>query len=281
MLNSRARFASVFASSFAFAFLVASPAYSLVGGYAVHPGQFPSVFIMTSHEEDLADSYCTAAKVAKDWILTAAHCVDEAHRNRHQRKRMADIKPGQALQYSFATNEIKTAERLLVLEVRLPLGTLPDVALIRVAPQGTFAAKPCAAVSRGFVPAHLHVTLVGYGAEGEGEIQLRPARLTTHGAFVSTTQFLAQEVMKLGTTKQEIPPVLHFFGVINWPHLEGHTNLGSGDSGGPVFISGTQTIVGVNSEAHCPTEKPDCQVTNNSWFARLNQLPTDFWPQTK
>jgi len=254
--------------------------FGLVGGYPVYSGQFPSVFIMTGETEVLTEAYCTASKISPEWILTAAHCVDDAYRTKfqHRMKLKADIKAGQKLQYSFETKEIKTAETMEILEVRLPYGPLPDVALIRVAPQGTFAQRPVAALSRGYVPHNLWIELVGYGAEGEGDVAQRPARLTFHGAVVSTTDYLTSELLKLGTAKEEVPQEPHFFGVINWPHLPGHTNLGSGDSGGPVFLNGTHTIVGVNSEGHCPAANPDCEVTNNSWFARLSQIPAEWWP---
>ncbi len=273
MLSSRAFLVTV-------GWLLSFPSFGLVGGYPVYTGQFPSVFMITGQDEVLGEGYCTAAKVAPEWILTAAHCVDHRYRNHHQHRMTMkfDIKPGQRMQYTFATDNVKGGETLNVLEVKLPSAMMPDVALIRVVPDGTFARAPMAPVSRAFVPANLYIDLVGYGAEGDADIAKRPARLTFHGAVVSTTEHLTSEVMKLGTKQEEVPPVLHFFGVINWPHLAGHTNLGGGDSGGPVFISGTHTIVGVNSEAHCPTENPDCEVTNNSWFARLNQLPSDWWP---
>ncbi len=263
--------------------LFALPAVALVGGRPVYSGQYPSVFMVTSHDDVLGEGFCTAAKVGAEWILTAAHCVNDEYKLQHRSKVLmkSDIEPGQKLQYTFVLQDIKGGELLDVVEVRLPPGPakVPDVALVRVVPQGTFAKKPAAPVFRGAIRPGVHIDLVGYGAEGEGEVQQRPARLTTHGAVVSTRAFLEQETMKTGTLKEEVPAERHFFGVINWPHLAGHTNLGSGDSGGPVMLWNTQTIVGINSEGHCANVKPECQITNNSWFARLNHLPKSWWPK--
>jgi len=287
---------------FALAFqFLASPSFALVGGYPVYPGQFPSVFIFTGEKEVLTESFCTGAKVGNDWILTAAHCLLEQTPSTSALtfgpwKRLPHISPGNVLQFSVARVGIDKAEHLPIFEIRYPASVerclanplqdpkcqgrtpYPDVAMVRVVPQGSFLKLKSAVVNLGHVRSGTYIDVVGYGAEGEGAVFERPPRLTYHGAVVSTDGFIAQAMKGTDSDRDGLPSTFHFFGVINNPAIAGHTNLGSGDSGGPVFLWGTNHVVGINSDGFCATQNPECQVTNNSFFSRLNFIPRSWWP---
>jgi len=284
-------------------FAAAPTSLALVGGYPVYSGQFPSVFVFTGEEEVLQESFCTATKVAPDWILTAAHCLlaqgPPTEKHFGPWKEIAHFAPGHSLQYSVERNPIGKSQRLLIEEIRFPpsverclndplndveschsLTPLPDVALVRVVPQSSFLSLKSAVIALNYIEAGTYLDVVGYGAERDGEFFQQPLRLTSHGAVTSTTEFIIQSLKNTEAIPDAIPSFFHFFGVINDPGLAGHTNLGSGDSGGPVFLWGTQQIVGINSHGFCPIKNPECQVTNNSFFSRLNFLPWTWWPKS-
>lgn len=267
----------------------------LVGGEPAGPGELPAVFIWTSETADLRESYCTGTKVAPDLILTAGHCVLKQEARPGEVyvgpwRAQDSFAPGRFLTYSFARALAPvsgTDPRLEIRDVLLPplveaclAGTstdpklceyrapIPDVALIRVkAPDGAFADAPAARMDGRWVAAGTRVTMCGYGAEGEGDQLPRLKRAT---AIVATdTEFLAA-LGETDATRDGLPDLAYFFGVESPLASRRHVNLGSGDSGGPVFSAESGAVVGVNSDGFCPLEEPDCEITNNSTFARLS-----------
>lgn len=269
----------------------------LVGGEPAGPGELPAVFVWTSKAADLRESYCTGTKIGRDLILTAGHCVlkqeprpDEVYVGPWHR--LDAFAPGKLLKYSFARaleeapdgdQSIEIREVLLppLVEACLAGGTtdaklceyrapIPDVALIRVKADGAFADAPTARVDYGWMGPDAGVTMCGYGAEG---VEDRLPRLKRAAVRVSTDAAFLAALSDTDATRDGMPDLAFFFGVESRLAARRHVNLGSGDSGGPVFRTETGEVVGVNSDGFCPLAEPDCEITNNSTFARLSDEP--------
>ncbi len=267
----------------------------LVGGEPAPDPALPSVFIWTSEDSNLRESFCTGTKVAADLILTAAHCVLKQEPRESGGflgpwRRLDAVQPGKWLTLSFEralTDDASGDDRLAVAEVLLPplaeaclAGTvydanlceyrapLPDVALIRVlSPSGRFAETPAARVNYDWVSPETALTLCGYGAEAKNS-ELLPRLKHAPATVASDAAFLAA----LAGTEADHdgrPDMGYFFGVVSPMDAQNHVNLGSGDSGGPVFARGG-AVVGVNSDGFCPAVERDCQVASNSMFTRLS-----------
>lgn len=276
--------------------------YGLVGGAPVLDHQFPSVFIWTSPEADLKRSYCTSARVGTEWILTAAHCV--MHQTSPKKDYFGPWVPvpslvaGNSIQYSFSRRleGESIVEKIEIVEIGLPRSVrdcisrtntdpslceyrtpLADVAFIRVVPTGSFRSAPISRVSRRPVSPSTWVWIAGYGMEEDGARTIAP-RLKSHLVSVSSPCIMDWVLSSIQGASVGLVWTDYFFGVYSDPKVRGHANLGSGDSGGPVYNSRTHEIVGVNSDGFCPSDTPDCQVTNNSFFSRLDILEPSDWP---
>lgn len=268
---------------------------ALVGGIPARPKDLPSVFIWTSEDVELDSSYCTGAKVGASWILTAAHCVLEQIPRPGQTqigpwKELPAMAPGHAIKYSFSRSlrgpasieALRVRKIVLAPLVRACLARpgasphvcerdvpLVDIAFIEVEPQGAFLKAPVAKVRPGPVAPGTPVLLAGYGAESEQQQEAAP-RLSFQWALVSDWSVLRSALAGTTAKKMGAPSPDYFFGIYSAFGQARHTNLGSGDSGGPVFDVRTAEIIGVNSDGFCPLGKPDCEIANNSFFARLD-----------
>ncbi len=282
--------------------LSSGQARALVGGAAAVHNEYPSVFIWTTPAEDIMSSYCTATKISPSLLLTAAHCVLEQTPTKNGAGKWRHnplIVPDKELLYSFDRNlaQAPSIERLKINAVLLPpllqecmnkpknertscmrlRAPVPDIAIVKVEnPQGTFKQAPIARVNLAYVFSGQTVTIMGYGAQDEDNTDFRPM-LKFHRSRVATPPEL--ETALIGT-EAEIdgkPSLLDFFGVLGSLYGPRYANLGSGDSGGPVFsTNNTSEVVGVNSDGYCPKENLECQRTTNSFFARIHKGPPHF-----
>lgn len=268
---------------------------ALVGGIPAKAKDLPSVFVWTTEDVELNESYCTGTKVAPTWMLTAAHCVLVQTPRPGQTelgpwKEIPVMNPGRKLKYSFSRSlrgpaaiEALTVRKLVLAPlVRSCLaypGTSPnicerdvplvDLALVEVEPRGAFLAAPVARLRAGPVAPGTAVLLTGYGAEDESQDAAAP-RLTYQYATVSDWSVLQTALLTTQARKLGVPSPHFFFGVYSSLSQSRHTNLGGGDSGGPVYDARTGEVIGVNSDGFCPLGKPDCEIATNSFFARLD-----------
>ncbi len=281
------------------ALVLSGQALGLVGGIPAKTNQIPSVFIWTTSDSGLDSTYCTASKVAADWMLTAAHCVLEQKSKPEEPdlgpwREIPSMKPGREFKYSFSRSLRQDwwEETLTIRQVVLPKivrqclanpGKRPevcerdvplaDIALVQVVPEGGFRKAPIAKTRRGPVAAGTPVLLLGYGAEGEDD---ENPRLSFQWANVSDWNVLKQALSTTLARRLGFPSPYFFFGVYSAFQDKRHVNLGSGDSGGPVFDAKTAEIIGVNSDGFCELNRPGCEVATNSFFARLDVLES--WP---
>ena len=266
----------------------------LVGGENAREGDFPQVFIFTSGD-DLEGSFCTATKITDTLFLTAAHCVLRQEASPGQRYAGAwrtDVEPGATITYSFTRRMSVSAKRgvMAVRAVHLPptlqaclnepehpgpgcdrgRAPLPDVAVVEVAGiDGAFAKAPRAALRFDPVRTGRPVTLVGYGSHRDNDTT-KP-RLRFHAATVASARAIQRALVGTEAELDGAPDESLFFGSLGNLDSPQRANLGSGDSGGPVFSAGDGAIVGVNSDGFCPIGDEACQRTTNSFFARLEK----------
>jgi len=273
---------------------------ALVGGHPASKGQLPSVLVWTGEGYDVRKVSCTGTKVAAEWILTAAHCVLDKDVDFDGEagawSRSEDYAEGNALQFSFdrSLRGEATIEKVTIKEVRLPAKLegclqkgeseacpwrmgLPDVALIRVEATAAFLGAPSSKVSRRHIYPGTMLWMTGYGNESE-KPGSEPPRLTYHLATVAPGFVLRWALRNTIARNFGFPSPRNFFGVYSNPKLPFHTDLGGGDSGGPVMsLSGK--VVGVNSLGFCPLSHRGCEITNNSFFSRLDVVEPSFWPE--
>lgn len=273
----------------------------LVGGDATTQEDYSSVLIWTTADAEITQTYCTGTKIRRDLLLTAAHCVLEQTPDQGQIylgpwHRPQSMRPGRRLKYSFSQSLAKTnavIESLKILEVFLPAQVeecladaqspdplcryrtpLADVALIRVESEvgSGFESAPAASLNTKKVRSGADVILCGYGSEGKDSVRL--PRLKAGEGAVATRAELVAALAHTEAERDGFPSGDYFFGVVSQVNQQHHVNLGSGDSGGPVFLKATGEIVGTNSDGFCPLAELDCQLTNNSVFARIHKGST-------
>ena len=264
----------------------------LVGGAPASDSQFPAVMIWTTADVALHESYCTGTKVAADLILTAAHCVLLQDPRPGQVylgpwRKIDEMNPGRRIQYTFQRNlENYQPKTLELVELLLPdvvercvenpddnpdlcqfREPIPDVALLKVRPEGAFADRPVVPVAEQLVSPGAAVHIMGYGSEGE-TVTARP-RLKFAKVEVAGQRDLTHALSTTFAAEDGYSPWNSFFGVLRTPDQP--VNLGSGDSGGPVFDAQGTAVVGVNSDGFCPLTNRYCQETSNSIFARIDK----------
>jgi hypothetical protein len=272
---------------------------SLVGGSPVSDVKaLASVMIWTTQDIALDDGYCTGSKISETMILTAAHCVLiqkplEGERYLGPWQPMKSMQPGESLRYSFSNDlnsESSIEDQLIIEALHLPelvrncldnpqLSLVdcqnrtphPDVAVIEVRHTGVrdFSRHPAARIAQQEVLSSKDIVLTGFGSEGRVN-PLKP-RLKQGKARVATWFALLLALKTTDAVDDGYPDQDYFFGTVRDVDDPRAVNLGSGDSGGPVLDDITKEIVGVNSDAHCPVGNPDCELTNNSIFARVNR----------
>jgi hypothetical protein len=271
----------------------------LVGGRPVSSAkELASVMIWTTHDIALQEGYCTGSKVSETMILTAAHCVLrqtplEGERYLGPWQLMKSMQPGESLRYSFANDlnsENPIEAELVIKAVHLPklvqnclenpqLSFVdcqnrmphPDIAVIelRHGHSGDFKRHPSARISEQEILSSRDIVLAGFGSEGR-ENPAKP-RLKQGKARVAQWSELLLALDSTDAVNDGYPDKNYFFATVRDLDDPRGVNLGSGDSGGPVFDAVTKDIIGVNSDAHCPSRNPDCELANNSIFARINR----------
>lgn len=268
----------------------------LVGGTEALDTEYPSVLIWSVNEVRLTDSYCTATKIASNLILTAAHCVleqDESETPYEGRwQRVASTAAGAEIKYSRDRRMTAQSQHhhLKVVKLHLPpaleaclaatpllpactgRAPKPDIAVLEVAPaaDSVFAGMPASPIEYGRVETGQRITIMGYGMTDDVMDHL--PRLKFHRSEVAAPSVLKTKLIGTEADRDGLPDMRLFFGALGI--LEGalYANLGSGDSGGPVMreTANGPVVVGVNSDGYCPTEKPACERTTNSFFQRLD-----------
>jgi hypothetical protein len=199
----------------------------------------------------LIQNTCTAVKVGPQKILTAAHCVDG--------QGGSELFDGGPLVF-FTANAVTDdtaydlAERATIETVRIHpsydrlhhLSDQPDVAVITLAPGSTFDDIPSAVVDIDPIPVGTKLVLNGYGCPaiqpggGNGDHVLR----------FGTAKSVSIKTLGIGFDAERLSLIDQNFVVTAGSGLrEGATSVCPGDSGGPVYRSGTAklTVAGINS----------------------------------
>ncbi|MFM8314569.1 MAG: trypsin-like serine protease, partial [Deltaproteobacteria bacterium] len=145
----------------------------------------------------------------------------------------------------------------------------PDIAVIELDESAEFSSAPTSEFDTSPVNSGDLITFVGFGLTSDTD-KTRPVR-KFHVSKVSSPQELKQAFDLYGITEAEVNFSL-YFGTLGILVGKNYANLGSGDSGGPVFRNqkGIPALVGVNAFTFCPDDKEDCEATSNSFFNRIN-----------
>ncbi len=267
----------------------------LVGGKNAIASDFPSTLIWTSADVDLAASYCTGSKIAPNMILTAAHCVLEQE-NVSERaywgpwKHANSLKPKKSISYSFSRviDDGAIRETARVVKIHIPDAVQkcvdapdqnkklcyfrvpsPDVAIVELKPKrgSSFAKAPSVAIDTGLIKTRTSIYVMGYGSQKKS--YTGPTRMKYVASKVSSNARLNKALAKTFAAQDGLPNWNLYFGYVSGLNSRTHSNLGFGDSGGPVYNADRDKIVGINSDGYC-SEDRSCDATSNSIFARLS-----------
>ncbi len=195
---------------------------SIVGGQTAQPADFPTVVAL---ENSPGNWFCTGTLIDKDWVLTAAHCVEgETAANLSIRFDDANI------------NDTTGGKVVAVAEIHGHPGYVEanwdnDIALIKLATSVTD--REPTPVHRPIVASATTVIEVGYGdadINGNGAGILR--KLSTPTIDCATTQ----------------DPTISGANVLCFDASDGNASC-YGDSGGPAFITvnGKLLVAGITS----------------------------------
>lgn len=237
-------------------------AAALVNGEVASPAQFPATVFLVKQK-------CTAAKVAPNVLLTAAHCLFDAFGKTPSLAKSATI------HYTRATKADAVGKPLVVTDVLIhPVWQAacektacisnevtakidaPDLAIVKVETDlddiriALVEEKPLGRGDR--------VIVLGYGCEA-GVMGARPKIDERRLKFSETSIIAATRTAHEGSpiTQPEIATVAGSYAVTGGPGLvNARAGLCPGDSGGPVYRwRGSQlVVVGVNSNY---TFRPD------------------------
>ncbi len=266
---------------------------NLVGGEVVEDESDFSSVIIWSDARSVYDGYCTGAKVGNFHILTAAHCVLEQKNTRAGRYvgpwvLRPSLSSGSKLWLSFSNvlQDEDLDQSYIIEKVLLPAPVvecldeknfsksrctgrvpLPDLAVIKIkaSKESEFAQLPPAQLDLSHRRAQDEILLLGYGSEGDDESDGLP-RLKSATTVVASDDEVASSLEGTYAELDGVPSSELFFASIRSKRYR--SNLGFGDSGGPVMINGK--ITGVNSDGFCPLNSRNCNKASNSFFSRLS-----------
>lgn len=263
------------------------PALSLVGGQEDIGDDFSSVVVFSKDDEKLS-SRCSGTKIAKNMFLTAAHCfvweengkiVGWPENSDHSKKQLYfSFAPQITKNIKIDNAEVKNIyfhpafARCLGEDKNLILACIdqaPDLAVVEVKNSPAFISAPTSPIDFFGVQVGEKVAIVGYGYEKEGD-ETSPKR-KYHLSQVAAQDELRKVYLETPEEETTVDDDL-YFGVFGNSLGDQYANLGSGDSGGPVFRSrnGLNYLVGVNSFTFCPKSNPDCEIATSSFFGRLH-----------
>lgn len=221
----------------------------LVGGHVASEGEYPATVYLGG---------CTGVKVGPRHFLSAAHCFGN---------------PAMSTLSVTADNNAQNVQTLTVTSVNAhpeftnctacagdesysDFGFKPDVALIIV--QELTPSIPIAELDPTTVAIGASVTLTGYGCENGVGQPSGPARLK-----VGDTQSIDPLNLSDATS------ILSSYTTTYGPGVDTSApGLCPGDSGGPLFRTGTNKVVGINALV---SFNGDTGMPIGNWFTRLDQ----------
>jgi secreted trypsin-like serine protease len=228
---------------------VGSTSDELVGGHVASESEYPSTVSVRG---------CTGVKVGPRHFLSAAHCFGD---------------PSMPTLQVTTDNNAQNFQTLTVASVNVhpeythcsacsgdgsmsDFGFRPDVALIIV--QELTPSIPVAEIDPTTVAIGAPVTLTGYGCENGVGKPSGPARLK-----VGDTQAVDPLTLSGATS---IPGT---YSTTNGPGIDASApGLCPGDSGGPLFRTGTNKVIGINALV---TYNVATGTPFGNWFTRLDQ----------
>lgn len=213
--------------------IVSEDPAEIIGGTRATVGQFPSVVAITA-----GGGICTGTLVDRDWILTAAHCIDPRTLQLASQQAVTD-----SVRVYFNTVDINTSAGRA--NMRRASATFPkptfnvqalganDIGLIKLAQPIDGIAPTAINYEAAMAPVGITVQMVGFGATAVGG-----------GGNVGVLYFLNNRTsVSCSTLGGGSDANLLCF---NQTDTKGKC---SGDSGGPSFamLNGKVTVVGVTS----------------------------------
>lgn len=196
----------------------------ILGGTSPEAGQFPTVVGVVISGG--ARGVCTGTMIGEDLILTAAHCVSAGTLGLSSQAQVAaetTIYFDAIILGNGATSAV--AEAIPHSSFRQPGD--PDIGLLRLAQPKTDRDPSPINLNASVSPPGTDVTMVGYGEDDSGQ--------------AGRIQYLEHKTTSSCTANGFSDTTFMCF------NQQDGTGKCSGDSGGPSFLAGTDTIVGITS----------------------------------